>query len=359
MKTKLTFFFLAFISGIASAQFKDILNFNYANGANPLGSLTLSGNVLYGMAGNGGANRDGCIFSIDTNGSGYKDLFDFNGTSGSQPLGDITLFGNEMYGMTFYGGANDSGCIFSINTNGSNYKDLLDFNYSNGAYPGGDLTLSGNVLYGTTSDGGVNGLGCIFSIDTNGSRYKKLLDFNGTNGAGGNTLTLSGNVLYGTNGFGGAHNEGNIFSIDTNGSGFKDLFDFNNTSGANPVGSLNISGNNLFGMTEGGVWPVDTNGAVFSFKDISLGINEIAQTSGVFNLFPNPNNGNFTISLTGVSEKAQITVYNILGEQVYHSSLQATNTQIDLSNKAEGLYLYRVLTETGTLVSEGKFAVQK
>ena len=65
----------------------------------------------------------------------------------------------------------------------------------------------------------------------------------------------------------------------------------------------------------------------------------------------------FTVSLQGISEKAQINVYNILGEQVYQSSLNLTNTQIDLNNKAEGIYLYRVVTESGSLVSSGKFII--
>ncbi len=75
--------------------------------------------------------------------------------------------------------------------------------------------------------------------------------------------------------------------------------------------------------------------------------------------YPNPNNGNFTLSLQGISEKTQITIYNILGEQVYQTSLNSTSAQIDIGNKAEGPYLYRVTTETGKLVGEGKLIINK
>jgi hypothetical protein len=46
--------------------------------------------------------------------------------------------------MTHTGGIYDSGCIFSVNTNGSGYKDLFDFTKKNGYYPFGSVMLSGN-----------------------------------------------------------------------------------------------------------------------------------------------------------------------------------------------------------------------
>ena len=83
-------------------------------------------------------------------------------------LGTLSLSGNVIYGMTQMGGANSNGLIFSIKTSGSGYKDLLDFSSSNGINPFGELTVSGNILYGMTSAGGTNGSGVIFSYN-NGS----------------------------------------------------------------------------------------------------------------------------------------------------------------------------------------------
>jgi len=93
-------------------------------------------------------------------------------------------------------------------------------------------------------------------------------------------------------------------------------------------------------------------GSPSGFEEITQSDEETAK------LFPNPNDGKFTVSLQGVSGKTQITVFNILGEQVYQSSLNTTNTQIDLSNEADGIYLYRVVTEIGNLVSEGRLSIQ-
>jgi hypothetical protein len=89
-------------------------------------------------------------------------------------------------------------------------------------------------------------------------------------------------------------------------------------------------------------------------------INEENKNNTACILYPNPNTGNFQIAISQqLSANSQIEVYNILGEQVYQAPLNATTTQISMSNKAEGLYLYRVVTEKGNLVGEGKFVIQR
>lgn len=267
----LGFSFLPF----CNAQFKVWYDFNDTLGASPHGNLTLAGNKLYGMAYQGGANGDGCIFSIDTNGTGYKDLLDFTGANGANPIGSLTISGNMMYGMTSAGGVNNDGRIFSVDTNGTGYTNLLDFNGTKGNRPWGSLTLSGNKLYGMTSAGGTYSSGNIFSIDVNGGGFKDLLDFDTANGRSPyGSLILSGNKLYGMTYQGGTHDSGCVFSIDTNGGpGYKDLFNFTNRKGYYPHGDLALSGNKLYGMTWiggasdwGVAFSLDTNGG--GYKDL-------------------------------------------------------------------------------------------
>ncbi len=96
------------------------------------------------------ARGNGTIFSIHTDGTGFQNLFSFNGTNGADPWGSLTLSGSTLYGMTSEDGGSGKGNIFSINTNGTGFQNLLSFNGTNGAYPYGDLTLSGSTLYGMT-----------------------------------------------------------------------------------------------------------------------------------------------------------------------------------------------------------------
>jgi hypothetical protein len=81
--------------------------------------------------------------------------------------------------------------------------------------------------------------------------------------------------------------------------------------------------------------------------------NEAKPKPGVL-VYPNPSNGIYNIVLSGVSGKAIVELYNVLGEKIYSEALNSAYSQIDISNNAVGIYLYRVITETGSLISEGK-----
>jgi hypothetical protein len=90
----------------------------------------------------------------------------------------------------------------------------------------------------------------------------------------------------------------------------------------------------------------------------TLGVNEITAASGQARVYPNPSQGSFTVDLQNETAKSYITVYNVLGENVYQSKLTLGKTQISLNNPASGVYLYRILTESGQVVSTGKLVIQ-
>ncbi|HXB11926.1 MAG TPA: T9SS type A sorting domain-containing protein, partial [Bacteroidia bacterium] len=91
----------------------------------------------------------------------------------------------------------------------------------------------------------------------------------------------------------------------------------------------------------------------------ATGIENISANGGEVNVYPNPTNGVLTIESSIVSGQSTVLVYNMLGEQVYIGKLNAKSTQIDLSANSVGIYLYRVITETGSLIGEGKFIIQR
>lgn len=62
-----------------------------------------------------------------------------------------------------------------------------------------------------------------------------------------------------------------------------------------------------------------------------------------------------------VSSQASVEIYNVLGENVLTETLcsaQGDNV-INLSDKASGMYFYRIITEGGSLIGEGKVIVEK
>jgi hypothetical protein len=126
-----------------------------------------------------------------------------------------------------------------------------------------------------------------------------------------------------------------------------------------------IYGPDILKDSNGGVIPYFARWS-FNGECLSQVINttdEITKTNTITSLYPNPNNGKFTIQLseaTAIAAGKSLTaeIYNMLGQKAYASAVRPGD-QIDLSNQASGLYLYRVITENGQLMGEGKVIIQK
>ena len=145
-----------------------------ADGRTPCGNLTLSGGVLYGMTFQGGTNDTGIIFKMDIDGNNYTNLHDFAGGNddGANPRGSLIISGDSLAGMTSEGGNNLCGVIFRIGLNGNNYTNLHEFT---GGANDGDRPYFGKLLeyngyfYGMTHDGGAS------SGDGEGVIFKQLV----------------------------------------------------------------------------------------------------------------------------------------------------------------------------------------
>ncbi len=94
----------------------------------------------------------------------------------------------------------------------------------------------------------------------------------------------------------------------------------------------------------------------------TAGVSSIESRGGQITIYPNPNNGQFTIQSSVVSSQSSVEIYNVIGEKVY-SNYQITNLsnyQINLSGEPNGIYLYRVISsENGNLLGEGKLVIEK
>jgi uncharacterized repeat protein (TIGR03803 family) len=264
-----------------------------ADGANPSGSLYLSGNTLYGTTVYGGSVGWGTVFSLGTDGSAFSTIYNFSdGSDGANPSGGVILSNNTLYGTASRGGTSDTGTLFALGSNGSGFNILHTFTarandsfglYTNsdGAYPLVGLTLSGGVLYGTANEGGAAGHGTVFSISTSGSGFMTVHSFSSGTGTSYSSagVLLLGNVLYGAN-YGNLGN-GTVFAVNTDGSLFTNHYAFTsghvngvgvltNSDGANPRSKLILSGNTLYGTAEyggtfgnGTVFAITTDGTIF------------------------------------------------------------------------------------------------
>ncbi len=260
------------------------------DGLYPTADLTLYNGLLYGMTPQGGTNGSGVIFSINPNGSGFQVLsrFGVGSNSGAQPTGSLALSGNMLYGCAG-GGAIGNGTIFSFNPVGNVYTDLYDFTTASGVTPTGTITFSQGVFYGPAA-GGVGNDGFIYAVDSNGSSFQTLVAFTGTNGVEPGPyqkLVVSRTTIYGMANAGGANGNGLVFSVSTTGSGFKDLYDFtgNEGNGAAPQGSLILNGSTLYGMTSSGGGTY-TAGLIFSISTSGSGFTDLSNFNSSGGAFP-------------------------------------------------------------------------
>lgn len=74
-------------------------------------------------------------------------------------------------------------------------------------------------------------------------------------------------------------------------------------------------------------------------------------------IYPNPNNGVFTVDIRHLSGNENIEVFNVFGQLVYSQKAVNTGTSIDISNQASGLYFVRI-TNDGLLIATQKMIRQ-
>ena len=93
-----------------------------SDGGWPEAGLILSGNTLYGTAGDGGSSDNGTVFAVNTDGTGFTNLHSFSAwfqkptvTELGQMAG-LILSGNTLYGTTEYGGSSGDGTVFSLSS---------------------------------------------------------------------------------------------------------------------------------------------------------------------------------------------------------------------------------------------------
>tara|TARA_B100001057_G_scaffold342485_1_gene343408 strand:+ start:2498 stop:3916 length:1419 start_codon:yes stop_codon:yes gene_type:complete len=106
---------------------------------------------------------------------------------------------------------------------------------------------------------------------------------------------------------------------------------------------------------------LDGTGEFSTFEDCEQecqNVSSINETLIDVNIFPNPSSNIFNLEFNSVSE-TEISVTNVLGEQVYFVSVQSVgefNTQIDLSKYSKGIYNLTIKTSDG--ISNHKLILQ-
>ena len=244
-----------------------------SDGCNPFANLVQAndGN-LYGTTEGGGSSAQGTVFRIAPNGSGFQLLHSFQcGTdNGCLPrAGLIQASDGNLYGTTFSGGG--QGSVFRIAPNGSGFQIIHSLHCeTDGCFPQtGLIQASDGNLYGINESGGQFSDGTVFKIMPNGSGFQLLHSFQcgiATDGCSpiGELIQANDGNLYGTTGGGGEFGGGILFRIALDGSSFQLIHSFQCVTGCGPLaGLIQASDGNLYGTTQQTIFTVGLDGSGF------------------------------------------------------------------------------------------------
>ncbi len=170
--------FCALFTLPSTAQtFTSLFSFNGTNGQTPdYGYLTQGRDGrFYGTTYAGGSKAGGTVFKTTPQGT-LTTIYNFcsqpNCTDGKEPLSGVVLgTDGNFYGTTSAGGADGDGTVFQITSNGV-LTTLYSFTGADdGEFPAAQLVQgTDGEFYGSTQDGGVRrGTGTIFKITSAGS----------------------------------------------------------------------------------------------------------------------------------------------------------------------------------------------
>src|SRR5262245_30816943 len=222
-------------------------------------------------------------------------LHALGGADGAWPRGSLVAAEGFLYGGTTLGGDAKNGTVFRVRPDGTGFQSLYSFTAGKDNGLGNQphhnsMLLVGNALVGAARQGGntekhadegeqKDGNGTIFRIESGGSGYTVLQKFNGGERSAATPhsppqLSPDGRMLYGMSAGGGKHHHGTLYEMRVDGAGFRILHHFENSRGKEPHGTVVFDGTDtLLGMTRlGGTLSDGSEGAgvIFSY-DLTTG----------------------------------------------------------------------------------------
>lgn len=142
---------------------------------------------------------------------------------------------------------------------------------------------------------------------------------------------------------------------------FNDKSSYTNSDGEAVFNEV-LPGENLnFQLKKDGYWDYDSSITIVD-KDVVFNaqLSSTTETTKInssnIKIYPNPSSGVFNVEITEIQNKVyRFKVFNIIGELIYATEIHGSaivNQQIDISQKAKGMYFLSVESENGIVLSK-------
>jgi hypothetical protein len=73
-------------------------------------------------------------------------------------------------------------------------------------------------------------------------------------------------------------------------------------------------------------------------QNSKITIQQSSNQNNNFDVYPNPNNGEFSINVSGFSEKAFVTIYNMMGQLILKEKVSGLNHEVNMRSSVPGTY---------------------
>jgi len=132
------------------------------------------------------------------------------------------------------------------------------------------------------------------------------------------------------------------------------LFDMKPTADGGYIMCGYIINNSLPQLNDVLVIKVDSNGCD-DIPSCTVGVEDVTILENDILVYPNPNNGRFTIDVDNVKD-AIFQLFTITGKEVLSKKINKSLTQLDVSDYPKGIYFYQLLNENQRF--SGKIIIQ-
>lgn len=326
---------------LSNNDYNKLFDFNEQDGIAPYGSLFQAADgKLYGVTEQGNEDKGG-LFEYDLTSGTFTNIISFydNDTGATSRTTLMQAANGKLYGMTSSGGLGSEGVLFEFDPATHAYAKKVEMGVSvDGRWPQGDLVQADNgKLYGTSYNGGVSRVGVFFEFDITNQSFSKKFDFdvaNGTNPVS-TLLAASNGKLYGFAGGGGVHNRGVLYEYDPATANYTKKYDFMTETGSPVGGPVQVGESKIYGVTNAG--GANDNGILFEFDFVT---GEFAKKAD----FDNTATGRYPLGtlllsdnkLFGLTERGGVNDIGVLFE--YDLQSGALTKRVDFDEAAKGAY---------------------